>query len=105
MSGTTRPGIWSTAPIDGSAALHLEVAGVECDWQRLSRCPRESNLGDRDATAEADVDLRAAFVSGDALPRGYGGDLPAGHDAYAVFQTTSGKVRFRVYATVDVRVA
>jgi hypothetical protein len=105
MSGTTRPGIWSTASIDGSAALHLEVAGVECDWQRLSRCPRESNLGDRDATAETDVDLRAAFVSDDALPAGYGGDLPTGHDAYAVFQTTSGKVRFRVYATVDVRVS
>ena len=105
MSGTTRPGVWSTASIDGSSALHVEVAGVECDWQRLSRCPRESNLGDRDATAEADVDLRAAFVSDDALPAGYGGDLPAGHDAYVVFQTTSGKVRFRVYATVDVRVA
>ena len=66
--------------------------------------PAESNLGDRDATAEADFDLRAAFVSGMRCRR-YGGDLPAGHDAYAVFQTTSGKVRFRVYATVDVRVA
>ncbi|HET9938232.1 MAG TPA: hypothetical protein VFQ28_05545 [Gaiella sp.] len=105
MSGTSRPGIWSTTPIDGSFRLRLLVAGVECDWQRLSRCPREANLGDRDATAEADVELRAAFASDDALPAGYGGDLPAGHDAYAVFQTESGKVRFRVYATVDVRVA
>ena len=43
----------------------------------VTRCPRESN----------------------------GGDLPAGHDVYAVLQTASDKVRFRVYATVDVRVA
>jgi hypothetical protein len=67
--------------------------------------PAGGELGDRDATAEADVELRTAFASDDALPAGYGGDLPAAHDAYAVFQTESGKVRFRVYATVDVRVA
>ena len=56
-------------------------------------------------TAETDVGLRAAFVSGEALPAGYGGDLPAGHDTYAVFSTDGGELRFHAYATVDVRVA
>ena len=105
MSGTTRPGIWRTVPVDGLSQLGLKVGGVECDWQRLSKCPREAGGNDYTSVARATVDLRAAFVRGGALPPGYGGDLPAGNDAYAVFSTDGGELRFRAYATVDVRVA
>ena len=42
--------------------------------------------------------------SGD-LPPGYGTGLPAGHDAYAVFETTNHSLKFRVYATVDIQVS
>ncbi|MND07665.1 hypothetical protein D3C83_298020 [compost metagenome] len=53
--------------------------------------------------ARASIDLRAAFVSDGALPPGYGTGLPAGHDGYAIFETTDNDLKFRVYATVDVR--
>ena len=83
------------------------VGGVECDWQRLAQCPRESTRRQRlhlrherqRSTCER------AFVRTATLPAGFGGDLPAGHDAYAVFSDDVGELRFRVYATVDVRVA
>ena len=104
MSGTTRPGIWKEVSIDGTDRLELRVGGVECDWQRLSRCPRESGGSDHTSRATTTVDLPDAFASDDALPPGYGGGLPAGHDAYAIFETDGGEGRFRVYATVDVRV-
>ena len=105
MSGTTRPGIWKTVPVDGLSQLGLMVGGVECDWQRLSKCPREAGGSDYTSVAKATVDLRAAFVQAGTLPPGFGGELPGGHDAYAVFSTDGGELRFRAYATVDVRVA
>jgi hypothetical protein len=103
MSGTSRPGIWATVGIDGRRELRLSVGGDECDWQRLSRCPIEA--GGLPTSAAALVDLRAAFTGNGALPPGFGGDLPAGHDAYAVFASDGGAFRVRAYATVDVRVA
>ncbi|HEY1316627.1 MAG TPA: hypothetical protein VGF10_05380 [Gaiella sp.] len=107
MPGTTRPGVWTTVSVDGLAQLALQAGGVECDWQRLSRCPREAGSvgADWEASATTRVDLGDAFVSDDALPPGYGTVLPAGHDAYAIFETTDHSLKFRVYATVDVEVA
>ena len=66
MSGTTRPGIWRTVPVDGLLrSWDSMVGGVECDWQRLSKCPRECTAAsDYTSVAKATVDLRAAFVSG-----------------------------------------
>ena len=37
------------------------------------------------------------------LPPAQGTGLPAGHDAYPVWETTSNYLKFRVYATVDLR--
>lgn len=93
MPGTSRPGIWTTLPIDGTHRLLLSIAAAECDWQRLSKCPIE--VGGPPTHATADLDLREAFVAGDALP--------AEHDAYVVFEG-SGEFRLRAHATVDVRV-
>jgi hypothetical protein len=104
MPGTTRPGVWTSVPIDGLSRLELAVGGVECDWLRLSKCPREADGGDWQAVARTRFDLPAAFVAGGALPPGYGTGLPAGHDAYAVFDSTGHELRFRVYATLDVSV-
>ena len=50
--------------------------------------------------------LRGQALRADgSLPPGYGTTLPAGHDAYAIFETTEHSLKFRVYATVDVEVA
>jgi hypothetical protein len=107
MPGTTRPGVWTTVSVDGLKQLTLQAGGNECDWQRLSRCPRESGPigGDWEASATTHVDLGEAFRADGSLPSGYGTALPAGHDAYAVFETTEHDLKFRVYATVDVEVA
>lgn len=105
MPGTSRPGVWTAVSVDRRSALDLAAGGVECDWRRLSGCLREAgSVGhDWEAVARASIDLRAAFVSDGSLPPGYGTGLPAGHDAYAIFETTDDDLKFRVYATVDVR--
>jgi hypothetical protein len=105
MPGTSRPGVWKSVSIDRQERLDLLVGGVECDWQRLSKCPREGGGNDYSARATTTVDLGEAFLPDDGLPPGYGTGLPAGHDAYAVFETTDHSLKFRVYATVDVRVS
>jgi len=108
MPGTTRPGVWTTVSVDGLKQLELQAGGVECDWQRLSRCPREAGppIGsDWQSSATTHLDLAEAFVADGSLPPGYGTALPAGHDAYAIFETTEHSLEFRVYATVDVEVA
>jgi hypothetical protein len=107
MPGTSRPGVWTKVSVDGLKRLTLQAGGTECDWQRLSRCPREgASVGaDWEASATTHVELAEAFLAGGSLPPGYGTDLPAGHDAYAVFETTEHSLKFRVYATVDVEVA
>ena len=94
MPGTSRPGIWTSVPVDGTHRLTLAIAGDECDWQRLSRCPIEA--GGLPAHASTALDLRDAFVTA--------GALPAEHDAYVVFEGTGGEFRLRAYATIDVRV-
>jgi hypothetical protein len=107
MPGTSRPGIWTRVSVNGLKRLRLQAGGVECDWSILSHCDREAGTvgADWEASATTDVDLGDAFVSDGGLPPGYGTGLPAGHDAYAIFETTDHDLKFRVYATVDVEVA
>jgi hypothetical protein len=105
MPGTSRPGVWKSVSIDGQSGLELEVGGSECDGHILSGCEVEAFSTDWSAVARTTVDLRDAFVSGGGLPPGYGTGLPAGHDAYAVFETTEDSLEFRVYATVDIEVS
>jgi hypothetical protein len=107
MPGTSRPGVWTRVSVDGLKRLRLQAGGVECDWSILSHCDREAGTvgADWEASATTDVDLGDAFVSDGGLPPGYGTGLPAGHDAYAIFETTDHDLKFRVYATVDVEVA
>jgi hypothetical protein len=107
MPGTTRPGVWTTVSVDGLKQLTLKAGGTECDWHRISHCPREAGTVGTDwqAAATAKIGLGDAFVADGALPPGFGASLPAGHDAYAIFETTDHSLKFRVYATVDVEVA
>jgi hypothetical protein len=105
MHGTTRPGIWKTFSIDGRSRVDIAVGGVECDGQLLKNCVREAGGGDWDARAKTTFDLRQAFTPSGALPPGFGTGLPAGHDAYVVFEDTDDHLKLRVYATVDVQVS
>lgn len=105
--GAGRPGVMITQSVDRRRTLELDVAGYECDWTLLKNCVTEAgesfgNANDGRATLQFDV--RDA-MGGGALPPGYGSDLPAGHDAYPIWETTSDSLKFRVYATVDLRLA
>ena len=104
MPGTSRPGVWKSVSIDRQSGLELFVGGVECDGSILSNCMTEAG-SPWPHVARTTIDLREAFVPTGGLPPGYGTGLPAGHDAYAVFETGSGELRFRVYATVDVELS
>jgi hypothetical protein len=103
--GTSRPGVMVTVSADRRRAVELELGGVECDGQLMKNCLREAGGRDFDALAETTFDLRQAFVPSGVLPASYGNALPAGHDAYVVWQTTTDHLKLRAYATVDVRVA
>lgn len=103
--GTSRPGVMVTVSADRRRAVELELGGVECDGQLMKNCVREAGGGDLDALAETMFDLRQAFVPSGVLPAGHGNVLPAGHDAYVVWETTTDHLKLRAYATVDVRVA
>jgi hypothetical protein len=104
MPGTSRPGVWGTVSVDRRFGLELDVGGDECDWTLLSNCVGEASAP-WTALARTTIDLRDAFAPTGGLPPGYGTGLPAGHDAYAVFETEGGSLRFRVYATVDIEVS
>jgi hypothetical protein len=101
FSGTSRPGVWTTVPVDGLREIELSAGGVECE-RLLAGCFREAG-GSWETRGSVDVDLLDAFVSDGSLPPGHGSGLPAGHDAYAIFDAVGPELRFRVYATVDVR--
>ena len=113
--GTSRPGLLVGAPIDGRLSLDLEALAIECDGSLMKNCMVEAGAwpggtygyANDDYTfvgVSATVDLRPAFLADGTLPAGYGSGLPAGHDAYVEWETTEHSLRYRVYATVDVRV-
>ncbi len=102
--GAGRPGVMITQSIDRQRTLALEVGANECDTI-LKNCVTESGTwGNFDALAKLELDLRDAMSVG-ALPLGQGTGLPGGHDAYPVWETTDDYLKFRVYATVDVRLS
>jgi hypothetical protein len=108
FAGTSRPGVWTPVNVDGLREIELSAGGVECDGHVfLSGCMREAGLvgSDWESRGSIDVDLADAFVSDGSLPPGYGNGLPAGQDAYAIFDAVGPELRFRVYATVDVRLS
>ncbi len=99
-----RPGVMITQSIDRLRTLELAVGGFECDWTILKNCVTEASTGwgGFAAVAKLDFDVRDAMEIG-PIPAGQGTGLPAGHDAYPVWETTTQYLKFRVYATVDVR--
>ncbi len=112
-SGTSRPGLAIRVPIDGRARIDLDVLGVECDGVLLmkncvvegGRWSTEQYAGDTYVATRTTFDVRKAFLPSGALPGNYGTGLPAGHDAYVVWETTEHSLKYRVYATVDVAVS
>lgn len=106
--GTSRPGLLLGVPIDGRPSIELAALATECDTVLMKNCLREAAdwaSGDyghasghyTTVGASTTVDLRDAFVSD--------GALPADYDAYVVWETTEHSLRYRVYATVDIRVS
>lgn len=112
-SGTSRPGRSIPVPIDGSSRIDLDVLGVECDsYLFMKNCVVQGGLwstvryaGDTYVATKTTLDLRQAFAPSGALPANHGTGLPAGHDAYVVWETTQHSLKYRVYATVDVAVS
>lgn len=101
-----RPGVTITQSIDRRRTLELAVGGDECDGVILKNCVSEAGpWGNFDALAKLQFDLRDAMSAENPIPPGQGTGLPAGHDAYPVWETTDDYLKFRVYATVDVRLA
>jgi hypothetical protein len=112
--GTTRPGLTRVIPVNGpNPQLDIRVHALECDGHVfMKNCAQEArpagwvpsgggDCGDDDcATAGGPFALNSLLAHG-ALPGNYGTSLPAGHDAYLVFETTQYHVKFRVYAYVD----
>jgi hypothetical protein len=92
-----RPSPAKLLPLPADGAIHLRVSAEEHDG--LSWDNHES------ATAEVKTTVKG-LMAPTALPPWYGTGvtMPAGHDAYAVFATPPGPVRFRVFATVDLHV-
>ena len=112
--GTTRPGLTRVVPVNGpNPKLDVRVYAQECDGHTfMSYCAVEStygdgpswgggSCGDDDCASAGGAFGLSALLSQNALPASYGSSLPAGHDAYLVFETTQYHVKFRVYAFVD----
>lgn len=109
-----RPGALAVVTANGSdPVLKLVTDGLECDWQQMKNCVRESGWapgsgggetggkGDDWAVAGGTFHLNSLLESG-ALPSTFGMGLPAGHDAYFAYATTSHYLKFRVYGYLDV---
>jgi hypothetical protein len=108
--GTSRAGLTGEILANGSSPeLDIRVRAEECDGHvNIKNCVQEvpdqgwypTGGGANSGTAGGAFKL-SSLVAQNALPAGYGTQLPAGHDAYLVFATTSHGVKFRVYAYVD----
>ena len=114
--GDGRPGVLGVLVANGSdPVFEMGTLGAECDWQRLKNCVLESGWFPQSGGGE----IGGGYINGDwaaaggtfhlnslldstGLPATYGMDLPAGHDAYFVYETTSHYLKFRVYGYLDV---
>lgn len=108
---SNRPKVSLLASIDGHRKLDVSVLGVECDGVLMKNCVVEAGhtasgeyAGDTYVNAKAAFGLPALINPEGALPPGYGTGLPAGHDGYLIWESTSYDLKFRVYATVDFEV-
>ena len=113
-----RPGVLAVLVANGTdPEFEMRTVGAECDWQQLKYCVLESGWipqggggeiggaigshGGDYAVAGGTFHLNALLDSA-GLPATYGMDLPAGHDAYFAYETTSHYLKFRVYGYLDV---
>jgi hypothetical protein len=109
-NGTSRQGLTATLLANGaSPKLDIRVYAEECDgYINLDKCteelyPEDGPTGGNDHTATAGGGFGLkALVSRGALPGNYGTLLPAGHDAYLVFETTKYGIKFRVFGFADI---
>ncbi len=113
-----RPGVLAVLVANGTdPEFNLRTIGAECDWQLIKNCVLESGWNPQGTGGELgggydsqDGDWAAAggtfhlnaLLDSAGLPATYGMDLPAGHDAYFAYQTTSHYLKFRVYGYLDV---
>jgi len=113
-----RPGVLAVLVANGTdPEFNMRTIGAECDWQLLKNCVLESGwipqgaggeieggFGSRDgdyAVAGGTFHLNALLDS-PGLPGKFGMNLPAGHDAYFAYATTSHHLKFQVFGYLDV---
>ena len=109
--GTSRETVTIATSIDGHVNLDLAVRGVECDNVLMKNCVVEAShessgeyAGDTYVMARAAFDLETLIDPNSELPSAFGTGLPAGHDAYLIWENTSYGLKFQVFATVDFEV-
>jgi hypothetical protein len=111
-----RPGVLGVVVANGTdPVFEMGTLGAECDWQQLKNCVLESGWFPQTGGGE----IGGGYINGDwaaaggtfhlnslldsaGLPATYGMDLPAGHDAYFAYSTTSHYLKFEVYGYLDV---
>ena len=113
-----RPGVLAVLVANGTdPEFKMSTVGAECDWQQLKYCVLESGWipqggggeiggaigahGGDYAVAGGTFHLNALLDSA-GLPGKFGTNLPAGHDAYFAYQTTSHHLKFQVFGYLDV---
>lgn len=117
-SSDGRPGVLAVLVANGSDPMfEMGTLGAECDWQQIKNCVLESGwfpqsgggeIGGAIGSHGGDYAVAGgtfhldALLDSPGLPAKYGMDLPAGHDAYFAYETTSHYLKFRVYGYLDV---
>jgi hypothetical protein len=112
-----RPGVVAVLVANGTdPEFRMSTVGIECDWELIKNCAVESGWipqgsgGKVEGPAAHSVDwARAggtfhlnALLDGAGLPGKFGTNLPAGHDAYFAYETTSHHLKFQVFGYLDV---
>ncbi len=113
-----RPGVLAVLVANGTdPEFKMRTLGVECDWQLMKNCVLESGWIPQGGGGEIDGGFESrdgdwavaggtfhlnALLDSAALPGKFGTTLPAGHDAYFAYDTTSHHLKFRVFGYLDV---
>jgi hypothetical protein len=111
-----RPGVLAVLVANGTdPVFEMGTLGAECDWMQMKNCATETSWFPKSGGGE----IGGGYTTGDwaaaggtfhlntlldsaGLPAKYGTDLPAGHDAYFAYSTTSHYLKFDVYGYLDV---
>ena len=112
-----RPGVLAVLVANGTdPVFRMTSLGIECDWELMKNCAVESGWIPQGGGGEVDGEGRRggdwavaggtfhlnALLDSAGLPGKFGTSLPAGHDAYFAYETTSHHLKFQVFGYLDV---